>query len=160
MLNAFFLPSPQFVTTVSLYQILTGFLVSFLIGLILQPCIIALRLWLRYRGVSGEYSVQRIHGDGRTENRDGEIRIKFKWWRGSYAVAALHANRAPQWKGEMHLSLDMSNVGSGVYWNVDETAGVGDQKFRYSPARKEFQVEGVTFKAGRADPFFHRWTKK
>lgn len=156
MLYALFLPSPQYVTNVSFYQILF----AFFIGLILQPCIIASRLLWRYRGVPGQYSLQRVHENGSTENRDGEIRIKFKWWRGSYAVTALHASGAPQWKGEMRLSLDMGNVGSGVFWHVDEAAGVGDQKFRYSPARKEFHVEGVTFKAGATKPFFHRWTKK
>jgi hypothetical protein len=66
----------------------------------------------------------------------------------------------PQWKGEMHLSLDIGNVGHGVFWHVDEQAGVGDQKFRYSPEQKQFQVEGVTFKAGGTNLFFHRWTKK
>jgi len=142
MLNAFFLPSPQFVTTVGLYQILIGFFITFLIGLVLQPCIIALRLWLRYRGVSGKYSLQRIHGDGSAENRDGEIRIKFKRWRGSYAVTALHANGVPQWKGEMRLSLDMRNVGSGVYWHVDEAAGVGDQKFRTLQRKRNFKSKG------------------
>ena len=160
MLNTFFLPSPQIVTTVSLYQILIGFFITLIVGLMLQPCIIALRLWLRYRGVTGKYSLQRILGAGSTENRGGEIIIKFKWRRGSYAVEALNADRTPQWEGEMRLSLDMRNVGSGVFWHVDKAEGVGDQKFRYSPARGEFQVEGVTFKAGDLNRFFHRWTKK
>ncbi len=59
----------------------------------------------------------------------------------------------------MHLSLDMTNVGYGVFWHVDEGTGVGDQKFRYIPEQMRLQVQGVTFDAGSSDPFFHRWTK-
>jgi hypothetical protein len=60
----------------------------------------------------------------------------------------------------MHLSLDMKNVGNGVFWHVDEAEGVGDQKFRYIPEKKQFRVQGVTFTAGEPAPFFHLWTRK
>jgi hypothetical protein len=60
----------------------------------------------------------------------------------------------------MHLSLDVKNVGNGVFWHVDEAGGEGDQKFRYKPENKQFRVKGVTFGAGEPNPFFHVWTRK
>jgi hypothetical protein len=72
----------------------------------------------------------------------------------------MHADGKTQWRGEMRLSLEMTNVGYGVFWHVDEGAGVGDQKFRYIPEKAQFRVQGITLKAGSPDPFFHRWTRK
>jgi len=60
----------------------------------------------------------------------------------------------------MHLSLDMTNVGNGVFWHVDAAGGAGDQKFRYFPDKSHFRVQGMTLKAGTSDPFLHLWTKK
>jgi hypothetical protein len=156
MLIAFGVPPVNWMASVSIYQIL----VAFCAGISLQPCVIAVRLLWRYHGVSGRYSAERVYANGKTENRFGEIRIKFKWWRGSYSVTASHADESPQWEGEMRLSLDMRNVGHGVFWHVDKDDGAGDQKYRYYPEQKQFEVEGITFKAGGADSFFHRWRKK
>jgi hypothetical protein len=149
------LPSPTFQWNVSIYQILVGIAV----GLLLQPFIKTLRLlWLYWR-VLGRYSVQREQDDGKLKSEGGEILVRLNWWRGSFAVEALHATRVPQWKGEMHLSLDMRNVGNGVYWHVDEENGMGDQKVRYIPEKRRFRVQGVTFKAGTPEVFSHLWTK-
>jgi hypothetical protein len=156
MLGPFLVPSPKFQSNVSFYQILAAFIV----GLILQPCVRSVRVCLRYKGVWGRYSVLREYSDGRTDLETGEIRIRLNWWLGSFAVTAFHATRKVQWRGEMHLSLDMKNVGNGVFWHVDEAEGVGDQKFRYIPEKKQFRVHGVTFAAGEPAPFFHLWTRK
>jgi hypothetical protein len=160
MFNNHFVPSPSFQTTVSLYQIFFACIFTFVVGLFLQPGVTAFRLWRRYCAVPGRYSVQRVHPNNSIEDKDGEIEIGPKWRRGFFTVTAKHADGKAQWKGEMHLSLDMTNVGHGVFWHVDEGEGVGDQKFRYIPERAEFRVQGITFDAGSADSFFHRWTKK
>jgi hypothetical protein len=149
------LPAPNLQSNISLYQILTGFI----IGLFLQPLVNSARLFWKYHAVTGRYSVRREHADGRIEAREGKVRIKFKWWGGYYSVTALHADNAVQWKGEMHLSLAMTNVGSGVFWHVDQEDGVGDQRFRYLPERRESRVQGTTFRAGGANSFFHVWVK-
>jgi hypothetical protein len=156
MLRSSFVPSPNFQSNVSFYQIFAALFV----GLILQPCIKTLQLWVRYRGVVGRYSVQREYGDGRTNLEGGEIQIKLKWFLGSFAMTAFHATRKVQWRGEMHLGLEVKNVGPGVFWHVDEAEGEGDQKFRYMPEKKQFSVQGVTFTAGQPAPFFHLWTRK
>lgn len=155
MPSTFFLPSPNVQWNVSFYQILIGFAV----GLLLQPFVKTSRLLWRYWPVLGSYSVQREHTDGKLKSESGKVFIRLNWWRGSFAVEALHATQVTQWRGEMHLSLDMRNVGNGVYWHVDEEDGVGDQKFRYIPEKRQFRVEGVTFNA-KSEPFFHLWTKE
>jgi hypothetical protein len=147
---------PKFQPNVSFYQIVAAFGV----GLILQPCVKAFRLYCRYPSVPGAYFVQWEGSDGKTEPRSGTIQIKRNLWRGSFAVIAFHGTGKAQWKGEMHLSLDMKNVGNGVFWHVDKDDGVGDQKFRYTPEKRQFRVQGITFRAGKPDPFFHLWNMK
>jgi hypothetical protein len=156
MLNPSFVPFPKFQSNISLYQIISGFF----FGLLAQPFVKTARIISRYPRLLGRYSMQKERSDGTTEAEDGEILIKLNWWRGSFAVTALHATRKEQWKGEMHLSLDMRNVGNGIYWHVDEAKGVGDQRFRYLPEKRQFRVQGITFGASQSQPFFHLWTKK
>ncbi|MGC2298474.1 MAG: hypothetical protein WA476_06700 [Acidobacteriaceae bacterium] len=149
-------PMPSLQRNVSFYQIIFGFI----LGLILQPLVTTLRILWWYWQVAGRYSVQRQPAADKVETAGGEIEITLNWWRGTHALTARHANGSIQWKGEMRLSLDMKNVGNGVYWHVDEDKGVGDQRFRYVPEKKEFRVQGTTFGAGASQPFFHLWTRK
>jgi hypothetical protein len=138
------------------YQLLGGFVV----GLVLQPLVRAYKLYRRYPRVTGVYAVQMESHEGKKEHREGEIRIKRNIWAGSFGVKAFHLSGKPQWQGEMYLSLEVANAGTGVYWHVDQDRGVGDQKFRYLPDSEQFRVQAVTFHAGNREPFFHLWTKK
>jgi hypothetical protein len=156
MIHPLLPPNPKFQTNISLYQIF----VALAVGLVLQPLINASRLLWRYHGVSGAYFSFRDLGNGKLEPTGGRIQIKFKWWPGFHSVEAFHHDGSQEWKGEMHLSLDMTNVGSGVFWHVDQSAGAGDQKFRYFPEKKRLEVQGTTFKVGNTNSFFHVWIKE
>jgi len=160
MVNWWPFPNPEFHANVSLYQILIGFFITLILGLLLQPVIKWVTLCVTYPKVSGVYSMSRDYGGGRIEKRDGRIEIQLKFLRGYHSVTAFHLGGQEQWNGQMHLGLGIGNIGTGVYWHVDQDRGVGDQKFRYIPHRREFIVQGTESSADQIESFFHIWKKE
>jgi hypothetical protein len=158
MFNLTGLTSPKLQANVSIYQILAGYVFSFLMGFLLTPGVRAMRLWRLYKAVRGRYAIQRVNEEGHVEPRFGEIKIEPDWWRGSFAITAIHQNGTKDWEGYMRLSLDSPDTGHGSFHHGANE--VGDQTFKYVRGTNQFLVKGVTFGPSSSDSFYHRWTKK
>lgn len=109
-----------------------------------------------YKELAGTYVNFRIR-DGKEEPTRGTIKLTQQA-EGSFEVKGLNADGTVDWRGNLQMSLEWKNTGSGRYEYPDGKS-FGVQQFTYIPELHLIHVVGTDTTRGPGVPFVHHWKR-
>lgn len=133
--------------------------ISFVLGFCVRWLYDVVRERKRRRALKKKYGhLDRTYSNFRNEIEPTGGTIALKQKRdGSFETIARHRDGSVDWRGDLRMSLEDENLGTGHYRHEPSLTDYGDQEVRYIPERDELRVRGINRSTTTHTEFCHVW---